>query len=210
MVDARLPDGSRVNATIPPLSLTGPLLTIRKFGKQRLDMERADRRTELAHARDRRSARALRQGAAQHPHLRRHRLGQDDACSTRCRPRSPRASGSSRSRTRPSCSLDQRHVLRLESRPKNIEGEGEITIRDLVRNSLRMRPDRIVVGEVRGAEALDMLQAMNTGPRRLALDPARQLAARRAGPPGDDGPDGRLTNCRCARSASRSPPPSTC
>src|SRR5205823_4030389 len=59
--------------------------------------------------------------------------------------------------------LHQRHVLRLESRPKNIEGEGEITIRDLVRNSLRMRPDRIVVGEVRGAEALDMLQAMNTG-----------------------------------------------
>ncbi len=59
--------------------------------------------------------------------------------------------------------LNQRHVLRLEARPKNIEGEGEITIRDLVRNSLRMRPDRIVVGEVRGAEALDMLQAMNTG-----------------------------------------------
>src|SRR5205807_7785067 len=59
--------------------------------------------------------------------------------------------------------LNQRHVLRLEARPKNIEGEGEIPIRDLVRNSLRMRPDRIVVGEVRGAEALDMLQAMNTG-----------------------------------------------
>ena len=59
--------------------------------------------------------------------------------------------------------LNQRHVLRLEARPKNIEGEGEVTIRDLVRNSLRMRPDRIIVGEVRGAEALDMLQAMNTG-----------------------------------------------
>ena len=88
--------------------------------------------------------------------------------------------------------LNQRHVLRLESRPPNIEGEGEVTIRDLVRNSLRMRPDRIIVGEVRGAEALDMLQAMNTGHDGSLSHGARQRAARRAVAHRDDGPDGGL------------------
>ena len=88
--------------------------------------------------------------------------------------------------------LHQRHVLRLESRPKNIEGEGEVTIRDLVRNALRMRPDRIIVGEVRGAEALDMLQAMNTGHDGSLSTVHANIAARRAGAGRDDGADGRL------------------
>src|SRR5213079_2194789 len=95
--------------------------------------------------------------------------------------------------------LNQQHVLRLEARPKNIEGEGEIPIRSLVRNALRMRPDRIVVGEVRGAEALDMLQAMNTG-----HDGPCQQRARRAGADRDDGPDGGL------RAAGEGDPPARC
>ena len=87
--------------------------------------------------------------------------------------------------------LQQEHVVRLESRPPNIEGKGEVTIRDLVRNSLRMRPDRIVVGECRGGEALDMLQAMNTGHDGSLTHRARQLAARRDRPARDAGADGR-------------------
>ena len=87
--------------------------------------------------------------------------------------------------------LQQPHVVRLESRPPNIEGKGQVTIRDLVRNSLRMRPDRIVVGEVRGAEALDMLQAMNTGhDGSISHDPL-QLTARLALAAGDHHDDGR-------------------
>ena len=89
--------------------------------------------------------------------------GQDDAAQRPVRRPSPRRTAWSRSRRPPSSSSTSEHVLRLEARNRNAEGEGEVTIRDLVRNSLRMRPDRIIVGEVRGAEALDMLQAMNTG-----------------------------------------------
>ncbi len=85
--------------------------------------------------------------------------------------------------------LQQPHVVRLEYRPPNIEGRGEVTIRDLVRNALRMRPDRIVVGEVRGGEALDMMQAMNTGHDGSISTIHAQLAARRARAPGDDGAD---------------------
>ena len=102
-------------------------------------------------------------GAAQHPDLGRHGRRQDDAAEHPVRVDPRRRSGSSRSRTRPSCILQQEHVVRLETRPSNIEGKGTVTQRDLVRNALRMRPDRIIVGEVRGGEALDMLQAMNTG-----------------------------------------------
>jgi pilus assembly protein CpaF len=161
MVDARLPDGSRVNAIIPPLSLSGALLTIRKFARNRFDLgELIQIGTISAPAADflQRCVEAdlnmlvsggtgtgkttmLNALSGAIPHRDRIVTIEDAA----------------------ELQLAQQHVLRLEARPKNIEGEGEITIRDLVRNALRMRPDRIIVGEVRGAEALDMLQAMNTG-----------------------------------------------
>jgi pilus assembly protein CpaF len=161
MVDARLPDGSRINATIPPLSLSGALLTIRKFSKQRLDMDALIKRGTLtAETRD----------LLERCVLARLNIlisgGTGSGKTTMLNALSAAIPDDERIMTIEDAAelqLVQRHVLRLESRPKNIEGEGEITIRDLVRNSLRMRPDRIVVGEVRGAEALDMLQAMNTG-----------------------------------------------
>ena len=161
MVDARLPDGSRVNAVIAPLSLSGPLLTVRKFAQKRFDLE------EL-----------VRIGTLSREPLEFMRLaveaelnvlisgGTGAGKTTLLNALSAAVPNSDRIVTIEDAAelqLKQEHVLRLESRPKNIEGEGEITIRDLVRNSLRMRPDRIIVGEVRGAEALDMLQAMNTG-----------------------------------------------
>jgi pilus assembly protein CpaF len=161
MVDARLPDGSRVNAVIPPLSLSGPLVTIRKFSKRRLtldDMIRLQTLTPEAVDFLQRCVRAelniLISG------------GTGTGKTTLLNAMSTAIPDEDRIVTIEDAAelrLNQRHVLRLEGRPKNIEGEGEIPIRALVRNSLRMRPDRIVVGEVRGAEALDMLQAMNTG-----------------------------------------------
>jgi len=161
MVDARLPDGSRINATIPPLSLTGPLLTIRKFSKLRLDMEELISRGSLNDEVGDLLQRCV---------LSRLNIlisgGTGSGKTTLLNALSASIPDDERILTIEDAAelqLLQRHVLRLESRPKNIEGEGEITIRDLVRNALRMRPDRIVVGEVRGAEALDMLQAMNTG-----------------------------------------------
>jgi pilus assembly protein CpaF len=161
MVDARLPDGSRINATIPPLSLSGPLLTIRKFSARRMNMEGLIKIGALtADTCD------LLQRCVQ---ARLNVLisgGTGSGKTTMLNALSASIPDSERIVTIEDAAelqLVQRHVLRLEARPKNIEGEGEITIRDLVRNSLRMRPDRIVIGEVRGAEALDMLQAMNTG-----------------------------------------------
>jgi pilus assembly protein CpaF len=161
MVDARLPDGSRINAIIPPLSLTGALLTIRKFARNRFDLDELIQiGTVSAPAADflRRCIEAdlnmLVSG------------GTGTGKTTMLNALSAAIPDRDRIVTIEDAAelpLAQRHVLRLEARPKNIEGEGEITIRDLVRNALRMRPDRIVVGEVRGAEALDMLQAMNTG-----------------------------------------------
>jgi pilus assembly protein CpaF len=161
MVDARMPDGSRINAVIPPLSLSGPLMTIRKFGSERLQVgdlirfatltpETAELLERCVQAR----LNVLISG------------GTGAGKTTLLNALSAAIPDSERIVTIEDAAelhLAQRHVLRLECRPANIEGEGEVTIRDLVRNSLRMRPDRIIVGEVRGAEALDMLQAMNTG-----------------------------------------------
>jgi pilus assembly protein CpaF len=161
MVDARLPDGSRVNAIIPPLSLSGPLLTIRKFSQKRLtipDLVNLGTLTEDAVEFLQLCVRAelnvLISG------------GTGTGKTTLLNALSVAIPDSERIVTIEDAAelqLQQRHVLRLESRPRNIEGEGEIPIRMLLRNSLRMRPDRIIVGEIRGAEAVDMLQAMNTG-----------------------------------------------
>jgi pilus assembly protein CpaF len=161
LVDARLPDGSRVNAVIPPLSLSGPLVTIRKFSKKRLDLTDMIRigtlSTETVEFLQRcilAELNVLISG------------GTGSGKTTLLNALSTAVPDTDRIVTIEDAAelrLNQRHVLRLEARPKNIEGEGEIPIRELVRNSLRMRPDRIIVGEVRGAEALDMLQAMNTG-----------------------------------------------
>ena len=161
MVDARLPDGSRVNAIIPPLSLSGPLVTIRKFPSERLvtkDLIRLGTVTTETMGFLERCVQAelniLVSG------------GTGTGKTTMLNILSEAIPDTDRIVTiedAAELSLHQRHILRLESRPSNIEGEGEVTIRDLVRNSLRMRPDRIIVGEVRGAETLDMLQAMNTG-----------------------------------------------
>ena len=161
MLDARLPDGSRVNAIIPPLSLDGPMVSIRRFGTNPINMQRL---------------------------LELETLTEDMAffmkSCVQCRMNILISGGTGTGKTTflnalsrwiPSgervvtiedaaeLQLQREHVVRLETRPPNVEGEGIITQRDLVRNTLRMRPDRIVVGEVRGGETLDMLQAMNTG-----------------------------------------------
>ena len=161
MVDARLPDGSRVNAIIPPLSLSGPLMTIRKFSRRRLSLEDMINIGSLSEESVDFLSRCV---EAQLNML--ISGGTGSGKTTLLNALSSAIPNNERIVTIEDAAelqLAQRHVLRLEARPPNIEGEGHIPIRDLVRNSLRMRPDRIVVGEVRGAEALDMLQAMNTG-----------------------------------------------
>jgi len=161
MLDARLPDGSRVNAIIPPLALDGPMVSIRRFGVNPINIHRL---LEIE---------ALTEDMAYFL----------EAC-VQCKMNILISGGTGTGKTTllnalsrwiPSgervitiedaaeLQLQREHVVRLETRPPNIEGEGCITQRDLVRNSLRMRPDRIIVGEVRGAETIDMLQAMNTG-----------------------------------------------
>jgi pilus assembly protein CpaF len=161
MVDARLPDGSRVNAIIPPLSLNGPAMTIRKFAQRRLEMHDLVGLGTIS-----------------------EQMGEFLGLCVRARLNVLVTGGTGSGKTTflnvlsgfipaeeriitiedaAELKLDQRHWLRLESRPANVEGTGMVSIRDLLRNALRMRPDRIVVGEVRGPEALDMLQAMNTG-----------------------------------------------
>ncbi len=159
--DARLPDGSRVNVIAPPLSIDGPALTIRKFRKDRLTLDDLVNYGTIT----REGASILEIIAQSHCNILisggtgsgkttllnclTFYLGHDERIIT-CEDAAE-------------LQLQQPHVVRLETRPPNIEGEGEVTMRDLVRNCLRMRPERIVVGEVRGPEAFDLLQAMNTG-----------------------------------------------
>jgi len=161
LCDARLADGSRVNVVIPPLSLSGPVLTIRRFRREgfslrelvaggTLPRELAELLALCVAAR----ASVLVSGGA------------GSGKTTTLNALSGAIPGEERIVTIEDAAelrLRQRHVVRLEARPANLEGRGEVTIRQLVRNALRMRPDRIVVGEVRGPEALDMLQALNTG-----------------------------------------------
>jgi pilus assembly protein CpaF len=161
MVDARLPDGSRVNAIVPPLSLRGPTLTIRKFSRDPYTMDDlinfnslTPQAAQFLAACVKGKLNVLISG------------GTGTGKTTMLNAMSAFVPGDERIVTIEDAAelqLQQEHVITLESRPPNIEGQGEIRIRELVRNALRMRPDRIIVGEVRGAETLDMLQAMNTG-----------------------------------------------
>ncbi len=161
MVDARLPDGSRVNAIIPPLSLIGPVITIRKFSRDPLTIQDLIRFGTLTP-----------QMASFLEACVKARLniiisgGTGSGKTSTLNVLSSFIPANERIVTLEDAAelqLNQEHVITLESRPANIEGKGAITIRDLVRNALRMRPERIIVGEVRAGEALDMLQAMNTG-----------------------------------------------
>ncbi len=161
MVDARLPDGSRFNAIIPPLALNGPMVSIRRFGKRPL------RIVDLL------ALKALTPEMCKYMEAAvKARLnilvsgGTGSGKTTLLNTLSSFIPSDERIVTIEDAAelqLQQKHVGRLETRPANVEGEGKVTIRDLVSNALRMRPDRIVIGECRGAEALDMLQAMNTG-----------------------------------------------
>lgn len=161
MVDARLPDGSRVNAIIPPLAVKGPSVTIRKFSKEPYTLQDLINFGTLTED----MAKFLRACVV----ARKNIIvsgGTGSGKTTTLNVLSSFVPSNERIVTIEDAAelqLQQDHVVSLESRPSNIEGRGEITIRMLVRNGLRMRPDRIIVGEVRGGEALDMLQAMNTG-----------------------------------------------
>jgi pilus assembly protein CpaF len=161
-VDARLKDGSRVNAIIPPLSLSGPTITIRKFSRKRLEMRELIRDFGSL-------SEDMGSFLKASVESRKNILvsgGTGSGKTTFLNILSSYLPGDERIVTiedSAELQLHQNHWIRLESRPPNIEGKGAITIRELFRNTLRMRPDRIVVGECRGQEVLDMLQAMNTG-----------------------------------------------
>jgi pilus assembly protein CpaF len=161
MVDARLPDGSRVNAIIPPLSLRGPALSIRRFGANPLGLE------ELLQYRAFTPEMALLMEAAIKARLNVVISGgTGSGKTTLLNTLSAFIGNGERIVTIEDAAelrLRQRHVVQLETRPASVDGKGEVSMRDLVRNALRMRPDRIVIGECRGPEALDMLQAMNSG-----------------------------------------------
>jgi pilus assembly protein CpaF len=163
MVDARLADGSRVNAVIPPLAIDGPVLSIRRFGNSRPGAGELVELGTLTEAQVELLERAVGE--------RRSVLvsgGTGSGKTTLLNALSGFVSPEERLVTIEDAAelrLQRRHVVRLEGRPAGVEGRGEVTIRDLLRNALRMRPDRIVIGEVRGAEALDLLTALNTGHR---------------------------------------------
>lgn len=161
MVDARLPDGSRVNAIIAPLSLVGPTVTIRKFSKDPFDVNDMIAFGSFTRpmAEFLRACVKVRKNIIISGGTGSGKTTLLNVLSSFLPPRERIVTIEDAAELQ----LHQEHVVRLEARPANIEGKGAITIRDLVRNSLRMRPDRIVVGECRGGEALDMLQAMNTG-----------------------------------------------
>jgi pilus assembly protein CpaF len=160
-VDARLPDGSRVNAVIRPVAIDGPCITIRKFKKDKLSIEKLIEFGSLT----KNMAEFLR--ACVHAHLNIVVSGGTGSGKTTLlnvlSSFIPEGERIITIEDAAELQLQQEHVLRLETKPPNIDGKGAVTIRDLVRNALRMRPDRIVVGECRGGETLDMLQAMNTG-----------------------------------------------
>jgi pilus assembly protein CpaF len=161
MVDARLADGSRVNVVIPPLAIEGPLVSIRRFGVRRLDMGElvalgtltAEQRERLEAAVSERRSVIVSGGTGSGKTTLLNALSGSIAAGERVVTIEDAAE----------LRLQRRHVVRLEGRQASVEGRGEITVRDLLRNALRMRPDRIVIGEVRGAEALDLLTALNTG-----------------------------------------------
>ncbi len=161
LVDARLADGSRVNIIIPPLAIDGPSISIRKFAKKKITLDVMEKQANIS-----------------------PQMGTVLKIASRCRLNILISGGTGSGKTTllnamsrmidegerictiedaAELQLQQPHVVRLETRPANLEGSGEITMRDLVKNTLRMRPDRIILGEIRGSEALDMLQAMNTG-----------------------------------------------
>jgi len=189
LVDARLEDGSRVNIIIPPLAIDSPSISIRKFAKKKITLEAMEANRNLSPE----MATVLK-------------------IASRCRLNILISGGTGSGKTTllnalsrmidtdervvtiedaAELQLQQPHVVRLETRPPNLEGQGEITQRELVKNTLRMRPDRIILGEIRGAEALDMLQAMNTGHDGSMCTIPRQPAARSPDPVGEHGRHGR-------------------
>ena len=207
MVDARMPDGSRVNAIIPPLALDGACVSIRRFGANPLKLE--DLLNFKAFTPE---MVMLLEGAIK------ARLnivisgGTGSGKTTLLNTLSSFIPNTDRIVTIEDAAelqLQQDHVVRLETRPPNIEGKGAITATDLVRNALRMRPERIIIGECRGAEALDMLQAMNTGHEGSMTTLHANTPARRRGPAGNDDHDGRLRAAAEGHAARRSPAPST-